>query len=325
MAHNLSVANLTPVPPRQQPQPLVSVVIPLFNHARYVERCLTSLMESGYRPLEILILDDGSTDNSFEVVQAWNARHSDPDVVVVLTRQPNQGLTRTLNRLVTRAAGEFIQVIASDDYLLPDGLHARVEALQDHPQWLAVFGDAIVVDEAGRKVHASALTDLLGSSKRALANPRAIAMELILRWGVPGGALLVRRSAYDSAVGVGLYDETLPFEDRDFHLKALARGGVGFIDRTVSAYRQHPGNFFNVTDPKRRSEYLHGLHRCEQANARLFKGPARLALWLSAQLALDLSCQALGKRWLHPVVRKAIRLTLKLLYHFHQCRMRFLL
>ncbi|MHB8522753.1 MAG: glycosyltransferase [Limisphaerales bacterium] len=308
------------MPPLQQSQALVSVVIPLFNHARYVACCLTSLMDSGYRPLEILILDDGSTDNSFEVVQAWSARHSDPDVVVRLTRQPNQGLTRTLNRLVTRANGEFIVLLASDDYLLPGGVGWRVEALQNHPQWLAVFGDGMVVDEAGRKVHESWLTDRLGANKRALANPRAIAMELILRWGLPGGALMVRRSAYDPAVGVGLYDETLPFEDRDFNLKALARGGLGFIDRTVSAYRQHPQNFFKVKDRERLAGYYRGLYRCEHANVRLFKGPARLALWLSSQVALDLSQRAVGNRGLHPAVRKAIKLTLKVLYQCHRCR-----
>ncbi|MBU6400565.1 MAG: glycosyltransferase [Verrucomicrobia bacterium] len=294
------------------------MVVPLYNHVRYIECCLDSIRNCGYRPLEVLVLDDGSTDNSFEVAQAWAGRCVEQGMKFHVARQTNQGLPKTLNRLVARAAGQFILIIASDDYLLPGGVDLRVGALLAHPSWLAVFADAIVVDEAGRKIHESALRDLLRSDKRALANPRTIAMELILRWGVPGGTLLVRRSAYDPVVGVGPYDESLPFEDRDFHLKALARRGVGFIDSTVSAYRLHGENFSRLKDPQALGPFYYGLYRCEITNARRHRGMARLALWLSAQRALDAARRCRGDRGLSPVLRIVLGKALSLLYWVHR-------
>jgi hypothetical protein len=149
-----------------------------------------------------------------------------------------------LNRLVAQSKGEYLTLVASDDALLPGGLAKRVGVLEEHPEWLAVFADSIVVDENGQKILSSGLTQLYRYSARprVLLNNRLIHLELILRWTVPGPGLLTRREAYDPLQGVGLYDEGMAVEDRDFYLRLLGKEALGFVNATVAAYRVHGGN-----------------------------------------------------------------------------------
>lgn len=275
-----------PDPPLSE-RPLVSVLIPLYNHERFIGRCLESLRETGYRPLEGVVLDDGSTDGSSSAAAAWAARLREPGLTVQLHREPNRGLPGALNRLAELARGELFVILASDDFLLPGGVEVRWRSLRAHPEWLGVFGDAVAVDEEGRTVHASALEHLTRANKRALLDARFIARELILRWGVPGGALMVRRSAYDPEGGIGPYDASLSFEDRDFYLRGLARGAIGFVDALVSAYRIHPENTFKTVNSERLKRLFRDLRLVENHNARLFRGLDAVALRALSRLAED--------------------------------------
>lgn len=270
---------------RGSDRPLISVLIPLYNHERYIERCLESLRETAYRPLEGVVLDDGSTDRSARISGEWIQRASQPGLTIQLHSEPNRGLPGALNRLVELARGEFFVILASDDYLLPGGVEVRWRSLQAHPEWLGVFGDAVAVDEEGQTVHASALEHLTRANKRALLDARLIARELILRWGVPGGALMVRRSAYDPERGIGPYDPSLSFEDRDFYLRGLARGAIGFVDASVSAYRIHGDNTFKTANSERLKRLFGDLRLVENRNAKRFRGLDAVALRVLSRLA----------------------------------------
>lgn len=265
---------MTPSPP------LVSVLVPIYNHARYVETCLTSVRDCGYAPLELVLLDDGSTDGSFEVAQAWLRAHSDVFERVLLSRQENQGIPATLNRLVAQASGEFVTLLASDDLLLPGGIATRVKALLAAPDRMAVIGDCTVVDGEDCQVFASGIRDLRGGFKPALRRARYLQDELVIRWSVPGPAFLARRSLYDSEIGIGPYDETVGVEDRDFYLRLLKRNLLTFIDVPVAAYRVHDRNAFK--QPERRLNLLKSMLIVEQRHLGDFNGLARTAMWLRA-------------------------------------------
>ena len=224
------------------PEPLVSVLIPLYNHEKYIETCLDSIASESYRNLELIVLDDGSRDTSLALAGAWIEAHRARFVRVELLSQANAGICRTANRLLAEAQGSYITFVASDDALQRDGIQARVAFLEQHPGTLAVFGDAEVMDEHGACLAASTIQDLHRGSRAALAHPGRIAKELILRWSIPGPVLLARRSTWDPVDGVGPYDETLSLEDRDFYLRLLARKGLAFLDRSVARYRVHSQN-----------------------------------------------------------------------------------
>jgi glycosyltransferase involved in cell wall biosynthesis len=263
--------------------PLVSIIVPLYNHARYVEATLESFRTEGYPALEVVIIDDGSTDNSFEVARNWLKAHPNAFKNVVLERQENRGITKTLNRLVSLSHGAFITMVASDDLLLPGGIQARLEALQARPDWLAVFGDARMIDQNGATLAESALRKINRANKKALLNDALRTQELLLRWSVPGPVLLTRRSAYNFDQGVGLYNEDIFLEDRDFYLRLLSRNALGFIDTAVAAYRWHPRNSFRLKVNLLRS--YEAIYQSELRQIPLFTGEDQKTLIFLARYA----------------------------------------
>jgi hypothetical protein len=226
--------------------PLVSVLVPAFNHQEYIEYCLDSIVESSYIPLEILVIDDGSKDDTYARVCSWREKNAHRVMRMTVRQQTNQGVTNTLNTLISLAQGEYVALLGSDDALEPDGIALRVSALERHPEWLAVIGDCSIIDGAGRQEAASAFGDTFHAHIPALLNPHRIGRELILKWAIPGPAMLARQTTYDVDIGVGLYDEQLSVEDRDFYLRLLSINALGFIPARVARYRWHVENSTNL-------------------------------------------------------------------------------
>lgn len=265
--------------PRETSIPLVSVVIPAFNHARFVEEALDSAARDGYPRKEIVLIDDGSTDETFEVARRWLEKHQDEFDRVLAMRQSNRGVCRTLNRLVSHSRGEYVALLASDDALSEGGIATRVRALEENPAWLAVFGDAELMGPAGERLAASAMVSLYGSDKRMFLSSGSMATELLLRWAVPGPVLLLRREAYHPVSGVGPYAEDLAVEDRDLYLRLVATKRLGFVDRCVARYRIHTTNVSRQVDQKPRMARDH-LLSCRR-NLDRFRGFERLCLALN--------------------------------------------
>jgi glycosyltransferase involved in cell wall biosynthesis len=263
------------------PFPLVTVFMPVYNHAAFVEASLDSVAQEDYPELELVIIDDGSTDDSFPRVQRWVDAHAGRFRRIICRTPPNAGLCRTLNRLVAEIQGSFATMLASDDALIPGGIRARVEALQQHPEWLAVFGDAQTMDGDSKVYQQSNLVEEQEANLKALQDPQRITMELLLRWSIPGPVLLCRREAWDTVLGVGPYDESLFLEDRDFYLRLLARQALGFENRPVARYRLHASNA--CRDPSARNRLRETLWKSNLKNAPLFAGPARRILLLQAR------------------------------------------
>jgi len=218
--------------------PLVSIIVPVYNHESYVAECLDSIILSSYSNVEIIVIDDASSDTSVAAVDRWIEAHREAEVVFRV-HAANRGLLATLNEGVGIARGEYIFSLASDDRLLPGGTLARVQFLEERPDLLAVFADCRVIDGAGRQVHASGIEDLYaahGMRKNALTSPSLIEHAIVFHWAVPGPVLLCRRKAFEI---VGLYDETLTVEDWDLYLRLARTKKLGFVDEFVSEYRVH--------------------------------------------------------------------------------------
>lgn len=254
--------------------PLVSVLVPLYNHACYVNRCLDSVLEDGYPRVEIIIIDDGSKDDSVVLARQWHEKLELQRIErFELKSRPNSGLTRTLNELIAKAHGDYLVFLASDDYLLPGGIAARVEYLHSHPHKFAVFGDCIVVDAEGSKTHDSGITDLHSGNIECLVKDDLLALELIYNWCVPGPVFMARRELYDR---IGLYDESLAVEDWDMYLRIASLDLLGFIPKTVAAYRFHGSN--SCLNENTKTIQLDSLVRTAWKNSKVFQGIHRFGL-----------------------------------------------
>jgi glycosyltransferase involved in cell wall biosynthesis len=216
-------------------QGLVSILIPVFNHEKYIEECLTSIINLTYHNIEVLICDDGSADNSLSIVKAWCLQH--PGLNIKVFTQENKGVCHTLNRLLSEASGEFITICASDDALLPDSISLRLDVMHSDPKIEAVIGDAIVINGDSVEVNRSAMKSLYNANFSALAARPS--RELVFNWSVVGPTLLAKRSLYNK---IGMYDPNLLVEDRDFYLRCLAINCLKFVPDIVAKYRVHSDN-----------------------------------------------------------------------------------
>ncbi len=251
---------------REAGSPLVSILVPLYNHEGFIEKCLDSIIEDPYPEKEIVVLDDGSPDSSAQVVRAWHERNAARlgGRFEFKTRE-NRGVSRTLNELVSMANGDFIAFVSSDDYLLPGGIAARLDYLRQHPEKMAVVADYVVVDQHEATVHTSGIEALYRARKRYLAHPELITYELIFHWCLAGPVYLFRREIFQI---LGGYDETLAIEDWDFALRILARNQMGFIDYPAAAYRLHGSN--SIHDQNRAVLFRNALIATIAKNIRQF-------------------------------------------------------
>src|SRR5450759_1944256 len=112
---------------------LVSVVVPTFNLAHFLLDFLQSVLEQTYRPIELILVDDGSTDSTAQTVERWRASlPDDRNLSFIFIQQKNQGANVARNRGLLESHGEYIQFLDSDDLLLPDKLSRGIDAIQQN-------------------------------------------------------------------------------------------------------------------------------------------------------------------------------------------------
>ena len=254
--------------------PLVSVLIPAFNHARFVLRSLDSVLEDPYPAKEIVIIDDGSTDGTGERIAQWVDAHGG-ELPVEYVHQTNKGIAATMNELAARAHGEFLKLASSDDYLLPGGLEGQVRYLLDHPSKWAVIGDSVVVDANGARLHDSAMRDLHGADKRLYRSDAGIRRAVICQWAIGGPVALIRKKSLERVAG---WSEVLCIDDWDFFLRLAAHDAIGFIDVPVCAYRIHGANVSRTRNKLARVSNLVESRNVALRRAELFGGAYRTLL-----------------------------------------------
>ena len=131
-------------------QPLVTAVIPVYNHERYVEESLRSMIAQTYENIELIVINDGSKDGSHEKVLGLVGACQQRFRRFEYRNRENRGLTNTLNEALEWAQGEYFTALASDDIALPQKVIVLVDALERAGrEYAAAFGDALFIDEHG--------------------------------------------------------------------------------------------------------------------------------------------------------------------------------
>lgn len=192
--------------------PLVSVVIPAYNHEAYVQQAIESVLAQDYREIELIVVDDGSRDRTWEQICELRNRTTRPFKAI---RQENAGVSKTLNRGIAESSGAFIGLLASDDYYLPGKISRQVALLANGgPDVALVHASALLDYQNGL-----ALEDMTGS--RTPARGRCFHELLMQEVRIIPPTVLFRRTAFDA---IGGFDEALAGEDLDFYLRLTAAG-----------------------------------------------------------------------------------------------------
>ncbi|HKC23928.1 MAG TPA: glycosyltransferase, partial [Thermoanaerobaculia bacterium] len=220
---DLEIARVYLAERRAAPSPLVSIVIPCYNHAGFLPDALASCLKQTHPNVEVLVVDDGSTDDSAEVASRA------PGVRVV--RQPNRGLSAARNTGIEQSRGEYLLFLDADDRLLPEAVSASVRAALDHPECAFVFGRFHVINGAGAWL-------LTSESREMPKSPYAALLET--NWIVMHGTVLYRRETFRE---VGLFDTALrASEDYDMYLRVSRRFPIASHDAVVAEVRKHRTN-----------------------------------------------------------------------------------
>ena len=122
--------------------PLVTLYITNFNYADYLEIAITSVLNQSFEDYELIIIDDGSTDNSRDILEKYYSNEN-----ISLIYQKNKGLNKTNNIALKRSRGKYIMRLDADDYLVPDALEKMVDIMDANPEFALVFPDYYLIDE----------------------------------------------------------------------------------------------------------------------------------------------------------------------------------
>lgn len=229
--------------------PLVSVIIPAYNHEKYVQETINSVINQTYQNIEIIIIDDGSKDNTWQKIQELKDICEKRFVRVVLQTQNNQGSSITLNKAVSMCKGKYIAVIASDDVYLPACIDEQVKVMEENQSIVQTLPDNISIDYEGKtfkgfKWHKKFFTlksdywqarypdfDLLSEDFHSY--------KTVLEKDFWSNGFLWRKEAIDKIFPI---PTTKMSEDYYINLQFAKLGKVKFINEPLFLYRMHGTN-----------------------------------------------------------------------------------
>jgi glycosyltransferase involved in cell wall biosynthesis len=200
----------------------VSVVIPNYNYGRYISDAIDSAFGQTLKPHEVIVVDDGSTDDSLEVLKKFEGR-------ITVIRQTNQRAAGARNAGAKAATGEFLAFLDADDYWHPQKLEKQIEKIEGDPEVGLVHCGMLYVDQEGNEI-----SEHLEGQEGWVAEKLLKFQPVIIG---PGSSTLVRKDVFQD---VGGYDTDLQnSEDWDFSLRVAKKYKFAFVEEPLVYYRQH--------------------------------------------------------------------------------------
>lgn len=222
----------------------VSVVIASYNHARFIQRAITSVIEQTYEPLEIILIDDHSTDDTFAIAEAALVNARNRFVRVVIERNAfNMGAARTFNRGISLTTGDYVSFLNSDDEYAHERLTVLVDRLrQEKAEW--AFSGVYPIDDGGTPSFRTSFAHRVYWSGRLAATtlPSVSWGFLPFQLAITTGNLLLTSSLLQT---IGGFAELAYCHDWDFALRCLFVAEPQFVAQDLYRYRLHAANSFN--------------------------------------------------------------------------------
>ena len=197
--------------------PKISVVVPVYNQELYIEETVESVLSQKEVDLELIVVNDGSTDRSGEILKKFSSQ-------IILIEQANQGVAVSRNNGVKASGGELIAFLDGDDRYLPGHLTKILKIAQSKPEAILFYGDAWVIDENGRPLWI----------QRSEAEPNLT--KLLLKNFIIASSVVMRRRLFDEGEW---FEDFHPSEDWDLWLRAWGKGKFVHYPWIGVEYRKH--------------------------------------------------------------------------------------
>ena len=216
-------------------QPLVSVVIPSYNHEKYITESIESVIKQTYKNIELFVIDDGSSDNSPRIIEALSKEHH----FWCLCRE-NKGHLKTANELYAMCNGKYICCIASDDIWTLDKVEKQVAFMEENPQIAACYGNILNINQYG---------EILPFYQQYFSKYKTYSFDDIVmgRQYIYAITEMIRKEVFEK---VGPFDENYMCEDFNLWLKLThASYQVACLKNLMGFYRSHSTNISKNRKP----------------------------------------------------------------------------
>lgn len=225
--------------------PLVTIVTPTFNQAKFIAETIDSVIAQSYPSIEYIVMNDGSTDNTDQILKSFENK-------ITIIRHANIGQAATLNKGWELASGIYIGYLSSDDLLDPHCVASMVDILSD-PSTVCAFPNSDLIDASSRTI------------KRAVCKPFSL-IDLVVRQECHiGPGALFRKDAFNRVGGWRPDLRLAP--DREFWMRLASQGGIKFDSRSLAKYRLHTESIsYNETSDEVSREYLRVLDSYYEKN-----------------------------------------------------------
>lgn len=201
-------------------RPLVSIIIPSYNQGRFIRETIDSILTQDYRPIEVLVFDGASKDETVDVLRSYGEL---PELQ--WWSEPDAGVVDAVNKGLARAKGDILAIQSSDDLYLPGAIRAAVDAFVESPALALVYGDCEYIDAQSRV------------TARTHLDPFDLAAYVAKRTFIPQPSAFFTRRAADAA---GKWRQEVSFAaDAEFYLRIVTHGPARKLDVAMAQYRYH--------------------------------------------------------------------------------------
>jgi glycosyltransferase involved in cell wall biosynthesis len=211
--------------------PLVTVICLCYNHERFLVEAIDSVLNQTYTNLQIILIDDASTDNSSTLLKTFTNR---PGNIEIILLEKNIGNCAAFNSAFAKARGEFVVDFATDDVMLPDRIAKQVEQFSKLDEsYGVVFSDAIYIDEHGNEKYYH-FENLKRKGLLKTIPQGDLYSTLLSTYFIPSPTMMVRKKVLNELSG---YDETLAYEDFDFWVRSSRNYLYAFLNEITTKIR----------------------------------------------------------------------------------------
>ena len=240
---------------------LVSVIVPAYNHEKYVQKTIKSIINQTYKNIELIVIDDGSKDSTWQKIQEMEPECRDRFVNVHFETKQNEGTCKTLNKLLSFANGEYIYLIASDDMAVPQAIEKEAAFLDKNPEYALCVGNNKFIDSNDETCVWKEKNYSFDNFAAYLKYTRRDVNFGSSRFGeydtlyignyIPNG-YLIRKSIFEKT---GLFTPEAPLEDHYLMLQISKYAKMKYIDEILFLYRQHDTN--TVKNKEKMQKLIH--------------------------------------------------------------------
>lgn len=233
--------------------PLVSIIAVCYNHEKYVEETLDSILNQSFANIELVIIDSNSSDNSVEIIEKWIEKNKIHCRFIKQSKP--KSICQNLNEALTQIKGEYFQPISCDDVLEKNKIERQVQVFMRSCESLSlVYGDLIPIDESGNRISTSTYFEEKNWNNQTDLPSGKIFNEFLATFIIKAPTVLLRKK---HVLEVGGYNETYRFEDVQMWFALTSQFAITGCFDAKTYYRVLPSSLFHSSKNKSiKKEYI---------------------------------------------------------------------